>query len=130
MLRVDFAYSLLHVKSLDDEQRIIRGIATTPTPDRGDDIVDPIGVQFHDPDPVSPAPRQTHAGRHRHFDRPTTRTGIGFTRAGFRRSASLGIVRDRTDEAWHSAKYKLLCGISHRIPPAEVRATRDRSATT
>ena len=45
------AYSLLQVKSVDAEQRIIKGIASTPTPDRSDDIVDPQGAKFALPIP-------------------------------------------------------------------------------
>lgn len=39
------AYSFLQVKSFDSERRTIKGIATTPTPDRVGDIVEPKGVK-------------------------------------------------------------------------------------
>ncbi|WP_336938975.1 HK97 family phage prohead protease [Acinetobacter modestus] len=45
------AYSLLNIKSVDEEQWIIEGIATTPAPDRVDDIVEPKGAQFTLPVP-------------------------------------------------------------------------------
>jgi len=45
------AYSLLEVKSVNDEERRLEGIATTPTPDRADDIVEPKGAQFTLPVP-------------------------------------------------------------------------------
>lgn len=45
------AYSLLNVKSVDDEQWTLEGIATTPTPDRDEDIIDPLGAQFTLPIP-------------------------------------------------------------------------------
>lgn len=45
------AYSLLNIKSIDEEQWIIEGIATTPAPDRVDDIVEPKGAQFTLPVP-------------------------------------------------------------------------------
>jgi HK97 family phage major capsid protein len=48
---VDRAYSLLEIKSIDAEQRIIEGIASTPTPDRGGDVMDPKGAQFSLPMP-------------------------------------------------------------------------------
>ena len=38
------AFGLMTVKSVNEDQRIIKGIATTPTPDRVDDIVDPMGA--------------------------------------------------------------------------------------
>jgi len=40
------AYSLLEVKSVDAAQRVVEGIASTPTPDRGGDVMDPAGAQF------------------------------------------------------------------------------------
>lgn len=44
-------YSLLTIKSVDEEQWILEGLATTPTPDRVDDIVEPKGAQFTLPVP-------------------------------------------------------------------------------
>jgi hypothetical protein len=38
------AYSILTVKAVQEDQRIIRGTATTPEPDRVGDIVEPLGV--------------------------------------------------------------------------------------
>src|ERR1044072_8646186 len=46
------AYSTLTVKSLDEDQRIIRGMATTPSPDRVGDVVEPLGVKFKNPLPL------------------------------------------------------------------------------
>lgn len=46
------AYSLLEIKSYDDEQRIIEGVATTPTPDRVNDVVVSEGVEFKLPLPL------------------------------------------------------------------------------
>ena len=43
------AYSLLEVKSVNDEEWKLEGIATTPTPDRVDDVVEPKGAQFTRP---------------------------------------------------------------------------------
>jgi hypothetical protein len=45
------AHSLLDIKAVDREQRIIEGIASTPTPDRGGDVMDPKGAQFTLPMP-------------------------------------------------------------------------------
>jgi HK97 family phage prohead protease len=46
------AYSIFEVKSVDDEQRFIRGIATTPTPDRLHDVVVPGGGKMSLPLPL------------------------------------------------------------------------------
>jgi hypothetical protein len=46
------AYSLLEVKSVDEESRTITGIATTPAPDRDGDIVESKGAEFKLPIPL------------------------------------------------------------------------------
>jgi len=45
------AYSLLTVKAVDDDARIITGMATTPMADRMQDVVEPRGAQFKLPIP-------------------------------------------------------------------------------
>jgi HK97 family phage prohead protease len=46
------AYSLLTVKAVDEDARQITGMATTPTPDRIDDVIEPEGAQFKLPLPL------------------------------------------------------------------------------
>jgi len=46
------AYSLLEIKQVNDDAREITGMATTPTPDRIEDIVEPAGAQFKLPIPL------------------------------------------------------------------------------
>lgn len=46
------AYSVLHVKQVDEDLRILEGIATTPSPDRADDVIVPEGIQFSLPFPL------------------------------------------------------------------------------
>lgn len=48
------AYSVLEIKSMDedDDRREIRGVASTPTPDRMGDIVVPEGAQYKLPLPL------------------------------------------------------------------------------
>ena len=45
------AYSLLTLKGVDDETRTITGMASTPSPDRLNDVVEPKGAQFKLPIP-------------------------------------------------------------------------------
>jgi len=45
------AYSLLEIKGVDEELRTITGMATTPAPDRMQDVVEPRGAQFKLPIP-------------------------------------------------------------------------------
>lgn len=46
------AYSLLEIKSIDEDARTFEGIATTPSTDRMDDIVEPKGAVFKLPIPM------------------------------------------------------------------------------
>ena len=45
------AYSLLEIKQVDEDARVITGMATTPSPDRLQDVVEPRGAQFKLPIP-------------------------------------------------------------------------------
>jgi HK97 family phage major capsid protein len=111
------AYSLLEIKSIDTDQRVITGIATTPTPDRGGDIIEPLGVTFTNPLPLllhhdAKQPVGTVT-----FDAPT-RKGITFT-ASLPLIPDPGRVRDRVDEAWHSLKSGLIRGASIGFKPLD-----------
>lgn len=106
------AYSLLQVKSVDAARRVIRGIATTPTPDRMGDIVEPLGIAFTNPLPLllyhnsqKPVGQVTF--------QPPTKSGIAFE-AHLPLIEEPGIVKDRIEEAWHSlnAKPPLIGGVS------------------
>lgn len=46
------SWSILQIKSINDEQRVIRGIASTPSTDRAGDIVEPKGATFTLPFPL------------------------------------------------------------------------------
>lgn len=46
------SWSTLVLKSVDDESRIIKGIASTPSTDRSGDIVEPKGAKFSLPFPL------------------------------------------------------------------------------
>lgn len=104
------AYSFLQIKSVSDDRRIIRGMATTPRPDRVGDIVEPMGVEFRNPLPL--------LWQHQHdkpigtvkFDRPT---GDGITfEAEIPTIEEEGILRDRIEEAWQSIKIGLVRAVS------------------
>jgi Predicted phage phi-C31 gp36 major capsid-like protein len=104
------AYSSLTIKAVDEEKRIIRGIATTPAPDRVGDIVEPLGVKFTNPMPF--------LWQHDHrqpigtvkFDTPT-KDGITFE-AEIPTIAEPGKLKDRIDEAWQSIKIGLVRAVS------------------
>lgn len=100
------AYSALTVKTVDEDRRIIRGVATTPAVDRVGDIVEPLGVSFKNPLPL--------LWQHQHdkpvgtvkFDKPT-KDGITFE-AELPVIKEEGTLRDRIEEAWQSLKAGLV----------------------
>ena len=104
------AYSLLQVKSFDAEQRIIKGIASTPSPDRSDDIVDPQGAKFALPIPF--------LWQHMHSQPIGEVTEAVVTDKGIEVIVQIakieeeGKLKDRIDEAWQSIKSGLVKGLS------------------
>ncbi|MDE4619624.1 phage major capsid protein [Sinorhizobium meliloti] len=103
-------YSVLTVKAVEEEQRIIRGVATTPNPDRVDDIVEPLGVRFKNPMPL------LHQHDHHKpvgtvtFD-PPTKDGITFE-AKLPKIEEAGPLRDRIETAWGELKAGLVRAVS------------------
>lgn len=100
------AYSLLSVKSVDDEQRIIEGIATSPETDRMGDIVEPDGAEFTLPIPL--------LWQHR-SDQPIGKViAARVTSAGIEIKAQIlrAGVLERIDEAWTLMKEGLVKGLS------------------
>lgn len=104
------AYSVLSVKAVDDEKRVIRGIASTPSPDRMGDVVEPLGAKFKTPMPL--------LWQHQH-DKPVglvefaqpNKDGIPFE-ARLPEIAEPGVLKDRVDEAWQSVKAGLVAAVS------------------
>jgi HK97 family phage major capsid protein/HK97 family phage prohead protease len=104
------AYSILDIKAVRDDDRVIEGIASTPTPDRVGDVVEPMGVKFKLPMPLlwqhdsrSPVGNVTFA--------KATKDGIPF-RATIAKTDEPGRLKDRLDEAWQSLKLKLVRAVS------------------
>lgn len=104
------AYSVLEVKNLDAEKRVITGIATTPSTDRMDDIVEPLGVEFKNPMPLLWQHRHDSPVGEVKFEKPT-KNGIRFT-AKIAKIDEPGKLKDRLDEAWQSVKSGLVKAVS------------------
>jgi len=113
------AYSVLSVKSIDADRRVITGIATTPAIDRVGDVVEPLGVTYQNPLPLLLHHDQTQPVGSVTFDTPTA-TGVTFT-ASLPFVADAGAVRDRVEEAWHSLKAGLIRGASIGFKPLELK---------
>jgi HK97 family phage major capsid protein/HK97 family phage prohead protease len=114
---VDRAWSTLTVKSVDAEQRVIEGVASTPSVDRIGDIVEPLGAKF-----TLPIPLLHH---HKH-DQPvghviaarTSKDGISI-KAQFAKIVEPGSLKDRIDTAWGEVKAGLVKGLSIGFKPLE-----------
>jgi HK97 family phage major capsid protein/HK97 family phage prohead protease len=104
------AYSFLEIKAVDDESRVIKGIATSPQVDRVGDIIEPLGVKFQNP--------LVLLWQHDHekpigtvvFDKPTAK-GVTFT-ATIAKIDEPGTLKDRVDEAWQSVKAQIVRAVS------------------
>lgn len=104
------AFAGLTVKAYDDERREFSGIATTPTPDKVKDVVDPLGAVFTLPLPLL-------AG-HKHdkpigevYEARVTKAGIEY-KARIPKVSEDGAFKDRVDTAWQEVKYGVVKGVS------------------
>jgi HK97 family phage major capsid protein/HK97 family phage prohead protease len=114
---LDRAYSLLEIKSIDDDERVIEGIASTPTADRRGDIMEPKGAQFALPMPfLWQHNQQQPIGEV--FEAQVTPKGIRI-KARIARIDEPGVLKNRLDEAWQSIKTKLVRGLSIGFKPLE-----------
>lgn len=104
------AYSLLEIKAVDEEQRTIEGIASTPKTDLMDDIVEPKGAEFKLPLPLLWQHNAREPIGHVTAAKVSDR-GIQI-RAQLARIDEPGALKDRLDEAWQSIKSGLVRGLS------------------
>lgn len=107
---MDRAFSILNIKSLDDDAREFEGVATTPEPDRAGDVIEPLGAKFRNPLPLlkqhdhgSPIGTVT-------LNAPTAK-GITF-KAKVAKSTTPGPLKDRLDLAWEEIKAGLVRAVS------------------
>lgn len=106
------AYSVLNVKGMDedDEYYRISGIASTPTPDRMGDIVEPMGAKFKTPMPLLWQHSNDKPVGTVTFAQPNKK-GIPFE-AHLPKIKEEGNLKARVDEAIQSLKYKLVAAVS------------------
>lgn len=109
------AYSFIEIKAVDEAKRVIEGVATTPTPDRLNDIVNPLGAKFELPIPF--------LWQHHHdqpigyvVDADPNKSGIPF-KAQLEKTDEPGTLKDRLDEAWQSLKMRLVRATSIGFAP-------------
>jgi HK97 family phage major capsid protein/HK97 family phage prohead protease len=104
------AWACLEIKSIDEEKREIEGIATTPTPDRVGDIVEPKGAEFKLPVPFLWQHRSSEPIGHV-VSATVGKDGIR-VRVKLAKTDVPGKLKDRLDEAWQSIKLGLVRGLS------------------
>lgn len=111
------AYSMMTVKAVDEEQRIITGIASTPAPDRAEDIMVPEGAEYTLPMPF--------LWQHE-SDEPIGHViAVKVSPAGIEATMKIakveeeGKLKDRLDEAWQTIKAGLVRGLSIGFIPIE-----------
>ncbi|APZ53128.1 HK97 family phage prohead protease [Salipiger abyssi] len=102
---MDRAFSTLEIKELDDDSGTITGIASTPTPDRMDDVVLPLGAKFQLPIPL--------LWQHNHGDPIGHVTEATVTAKGIEVVAKVALgVTDEIDRYWRLMKAGLVRGLS------------------
>lgn len=102
---MDRAFSTLDIKALDEDAGIIRGIASTPTPDRVDDVVLPEGAKYRLPIPL--------LWQHQHGDPIGEVTDAVVSKAGIEIVARVALgVTDEIDRYWKLMKAGLVRGLS------------------
>lgn len=105
------AYSILDVRAVDDDQRIIEGVASTPATDRMEDIVEPLGAEYVLPLPFLWQHESREAAIGQVVRAKPGKNGIPVT-IRIDRDDEPGPLKDRLDYAWRSIKKGLVRGLS------------------
>ena len=108
--RMDKAYSVIQIKEINEDLRVIRGVATTPSVDRVGDIIDPMGVRVANDIPLFLYHDSTKTVGRAKLGK-ADKSGIPFE-ASIPHVKEAGALRDRVDEAWQMLKYRLITGVS------------------
>jgi HK97 family phage major capsid protein/HK97 family phage prohead protease len=115
---MDRAYVTLKVKAVEENgKRIIRGVASTPNPDRMNDVVVPEGAEFSLPIPL--------LWQHNHDQPIGNVTTAQVTKNGITMEAEIastdepGTLKDFLDNCWQQLKLKLVRGLSIGFNPKE-----------
>lgn len=105
------AYSILQAKAVQDgDERVIEGIASTPSPDRMGDVVEPMGAKFALPLPLLWQHNHDEPVGTVEFAEPNAK-GIPF-RARLAKVDDDGDLKKLVDKAWHAVKAGLVRGVS------------------
>ena len=111
------AYSLLELKSFDEDERVIRGWATSPRPDRVGDVVEPSGVTAAGDIPLFLYHDSTKTVGRATLGKATP-DGVPFE-ARLPAVSEPGVLKDRVDEAWGMVRYGLINAVSIGFRPLD-----------
>jgi phage head maturation protease len=115
-------YSKLSIKSIDEDQRVVTGIASTPTPDLVGDVVEPMGAVNIDELPLPFMLDHDHGQNIGVVEwAKATPAGIEF-RARIAKIAEPGAARDLVDKGWSLIKAGLRRGVSIGFAPIEIES--------
>lgn len=109
------ALAHFEIKSVDEDQRVLRGVASTPRIDRVSDSIDPLGITFAKTVPLLAGHDHTRPIGTVRFDKPTA-DGLSFE-ARIPKVLEPGPLKDRVDTAWYEAKYGLVTDVSIGFRP-------------
>jgi HK97 family phage major capsid protein/HK97 family phage prohead protease len=104
------AYSILTIKAVKEDERLIEGIASTPAPDRMGDIVEPLGAKYKLPMPLLWQHNSDEPVGHVEFAKPN-KDGIPF-KARIAQIDEPGDLKNSLDKAWQAVKAKLVSAVS------------------
>lgn len=113
------AWSTLELKAVDEDKRIIEGIASTPSTDRYEDIVEPEGAQYKLPLPF--------LWQHRHSEPIGWVEEVRASKSGIRvriKMAAAGVTEE-IDKCWALIKAGLVQGLSIGFSPIEYTHIKD-----
>lgn len=119
---MDRAYAILEFRSVNDEQRIIEGIASTDMMDDYDSILDPAGARYS-----LPLPLLWQHDRESPVGEVTSAEVVGGqirVRAQIRKIDEPGAFKDLTDKAWQGVRYRLVKGFSVGFLPIKTVKNR------
>jgi HK97 family phage prohead protease len=103
------AYSTIQIKTFDEAKRTFTGIASTPTPDRMGDVVEPKGAKFKLPIPLL---WQHDAADPIGWVRSAKITAAGIEVEGEIANVDGGPLKDRLTNAWQMMRAGLVRGLS------------------
>lgn len=115
MTQTNRAYSLVEVKSLNEEKRTFSGWATTPDSDRVNDTINPLGAKFTNPLVLLHQHDSDRPIGSVKFKKPT-KSGIEFD-AEIPVIKEPGPLKDRVDTAWGEIKSGLVRAVSIGFRP-------------